>query len=162
MFRSVISGGRTHAVCVRPLILLSLLIFVPPVVPAQEGIGPVPAPAPRSVEEPWEPGAASTRTAAQPSMTNPARLFSDAAVALIGVYQRSIGPNSIQRCPFSPSCSNFALTAIRRYGFFPGLCLFIDRNLYRENPGIAEQYGLVRLPSGVLKLDDHYFLTGDE
>jgi hypothetical protein len=39
-----------------------------------------------------------------------------------------------------------------------GICFFIDRNLYRENPGVFQHYGLVRLSLGRLKLDDRFFL----
>jgi putative component of membrane protein insertase Oxa1/YidC/SpoIIIJ protein YidD len=85
-------------------------------------------------------------------------MFEVAVTGLIGFYQRQIGPQSVDRCPFWPSCSNFALQAIDRYGVIVGICFFIDRNLYRENPGVFQNYGLVRLSFGRLKLDDRYFL----
>ncbi len=115
-----------------------------------------------SQDRPWEPEDIRNFKHPEPRIPNPGSVFSDVAVDLIGFYQSSIGPKSIQRCPFYISCSNFALQAIRRYGFYKGICLFIDRNLYRENPGILNHYDLIRMPSGVLKLDDEKYLTGVE
>ncbi|MBM4170158.1 MAG: membrane protein insertion efficiency factor YidD [Ignavibacteria bacterium] len=107
---------------------------------------------------PWEPDDLPRRGAKLPTAPNPARVFQDAALSLIGVYQNRIGPLSIHRCPYTPSCSNFARRAIERHGLFVGLCMFIDRNMYRENPGMFRHYNLRRLPGGVLKLDDQFFL----
>jgi len=92
------------------------------------------------------------------SIPNPARLPRALSLRLIRWYQRDIATRSIPRCPFSPSCSNFAVQAIERYGLLSGLCLFIDRNLYRENPQIYDLYNLVQISHGILKLDDQYFL----
>jgi len=157
--RQIFSSGRTLFFCVRPLIVSGVILLFSFVSTAQEpqqsSVRAI-----RAIEEPWEPEDIRGENSPPPSLLNPARLFSDGAITLIGFYQSSIGPNSVQRCPFSPSCSNFALSAIRRYGFVAGVCLFIDRNLYRENPGIMNHYGLIRLPSGILKLDDHFYLTG--
>ena len=88
----------------------------------------------------------------------PSSVFEDAVTGLIGFYQQKIGSQSIDRCPFWPSCSNFALQAIHRHGVVLGICYFIDRNLYRENPGVFQRYGLARLSLGRLKLDDRFFL----
>jgi putative component of membrane protein insertase Oxa1/YidC/SpoIIIJ protein YidD len=116
----------------------------------------------RVPEEAWEPEDLKNLATPEPRLPNPARLFTDCAIDLIGFYQSSISPSSIQRCPFYPSCSNFTLQAIKRYGFLKGVCLFIDRNLYRENSDIMNHYDFIRLPSGILKLDDRIFLTGIE
>ncbi len=116
----------------------------------------------RVPEEVWEPEDLKNLPTPEPRLPNPARLFADCAIDLIGFYQSSISPGSIQRCPFYPSCSNFTLQAIRRYGFLKGVCLFIDRNLYRENSDVMNHYDLIRLPSGTLKLDDRIYLTGIE
>jgi len=77
---------------------------------------------------------------------------------LIGLYRNRIAVNSISRCPFKISCSHFAQLAIERYGFFKGVCLFIDRNFYRENIGIMYYYPFVEDVNGLLKLDDAYYL----
>lgn len=78
----------------------------------------------------------------------------------IGGYQESIGPRSISRCPFAISCSNYALQAVHLHGPVVGIMYFIDRNLYRENPGTPYMYPLIETESRVLKLDDSYFLFG--
>lgn len=107
--------------------------------------------------EPWERDDLPTvRRGAVTRQTT--SLVEDAVTKLIRVYQRHISPQSIDRCPFSPSCSNYALQAIHTHGAFLGLCYFIDRNLYRENPDAFGKYGLVRLSLGRLKLDDRFFL----
>lgn len=90
---------------------------------------------------------------------NPQSLMEVLSLTLIQIYQKDISPQSISRCPFYPSCSNFATNAISKYGFLIGTCLFIDRNLYRENPNIYQHYTFVETSPGLLKLDDSYFLN---
>lgn len=51
---------------------------------------------------------------------------------LIRLYQKIPGPWHNQ-CRFYPSCSNYAIEAITRYGFFKGWFLSIKRIL-RCNP----------------------------
>lgn len=42
------------------------------------------------------------------------------AMLVIRGYQRGISPVLPQSCRFSPSCSQYTLEAIERYGFFRG------------------------------------------
>lgn len=51
----------------------------------------------------------------------------------IRVYQICISPLFVPCCRFSPSCSEYAITAIRRYGPFKGLCSGLMR-LFRCHP----------------------------
>jgi putative membrane protein insertion efficiency factor len=53
----------------------------------------------------------------------PARLARAAAVAPITVYQRLISPAIPRRCKYEPTCSRYALEAIRTYGVWRGLVL---------------------------------------
>lgn len=108
----------------------------------------------------WEPDDLKKELLPIPKVPNPARVFQDAALDLIDLYQSKIGPLSIQRCPFTPSCSNFARQVIEQYGFLIGLSMFIDRNMYRENQAMFQHYNLRKLSMGVLKLDDRFFLGG--
>ncbi len=55
------------------------------------------------------------------------------AVAPIRLYQRAISPAIPQRCKYYPSCSAYAVGAIRRYGILRGLVLAAWRVL-RCNP----------------------------
>ena len=80
------------------------------------------------------------------------------ALGLIHVYQDRISPASISRCPFSISCSNFALRAISRRGLAFGLVMFIDRYYYRENATAFGNYDLVQADDGILKIDDSEYL----
>jgi len=79
---------------------------------------------------------------------------------LIKLYQKEISPQSISRCPFYISCSNYAYQAINRHGLIVGIAFFIDRNLYRENIESHLHYQLRETQFGVLKLDDSYYLYG--
>jgi uncharacterized protein len=54
-------------------------------------------------------------------------------VAPVRLYQRAISPALPQRCKYYPSCSNYAVTAIRQYGILRGLVLAAWR-LLRCNP----------------------------
>ncbi len=54
-------------------------------------------------------------------------------LALIRFYQRSISPNTAPHCKYIPTCSQYGLEAIERFGVFKGLALTIWRIL-RCNP----------------------------
>lgn len=55
------------------------------------------------------------------------------AVAPVRFYQRFVSPAIPQRCKYHPSCSQYAVTALRRYGILRGLVLAGWR-LLRCNP----------------------------
>ena len=55
------------------------------------------------------------------------------AVAPIRLYQRVISPALPQRCRYYPSCSEYAVQAVRSYGILRGLVLGAWR-LLRCNP----------------------------
>jgi putative membrane protein insertion efficiency factor len=50
-------------------------------------------------------------------------------LALIRFYQRSISPLSPPRCRFHPTCSQYALEAIQKYGALKGGWLALRRFL---------------------------------
>jgi putative component of membrane protein insertase Oxa1/YidC/SpoIIIJ protein YidD len=115
-----------------------------------------------SVTEPeaWEPdvlgGGLSGTPAAKPEIS----MDADLAIQLIRFYQTDINTNSVSRCPFSVSCSNFALQAIGRYGFGTGILFFIDRIYFREHQAAYLYYPNKRNERNQTRLDDTYFLTG--
>ncbi|MDO4730953.1 MAG: membrane protein insertion efficiency factor YidD [Clostridia bacterium] len=55
------------------------------------------------------------------------------AVFLIRYYQNFISPLSAPKCKYYPTCSNYALEAFEKYGFFIGFILSAWRIL-RCNP----------------------------
>jgi uncharacterized protein len=55
------------------------------------------------------------------------------AVAPVRAYQRAISPALPQRCKYYPSCSEYAVGAIKRYGLLRGAVLAAWR-LLRCNP----------------------------
>ena len=55
------------------------------------------------------------------------------AIAPIRLYQRLISPALGQRCKYYPSCSEYAVQAIRTFGILRGLVLAVWR-LLRCNP----------------------------
>ena len=55
------------------------------------------------------------------------------AVAPITAYQRLISPALPRRCKYEPTCSHYAVGAIREYGILRGLVLSAWR-LLRCNP----------------------------
>jgi putative membrane protein insertion efficiency factor len=61
------------------------------------------------------------------------RLARELAVAPIRLYQRVLSPALRPRCRYAPSCSDYAVDAIREYGIIRGLILASWR-LLRCNP----------------------------
>ena len=53
--------------------------------------------------------------------------------APIRLYQRAISPALPARCKYHPSCSAYAIAAVRRYGVMRGVVLAVWR-LLRCNP----------------------------
>ena len=60
-------------------------------------------------------------------------------IALIRFYRRSISPYTPSCCKFSPTCSAYALEAIRKYGALKGGWLAF-RRLLRCNPFYKGDY----------------------
>jgi uncharacterized protein len=48
-------------------------------------------------------------------------------IALIKIYQWIISPLLGPQCRFTPTCSNYALQAFKKYGLFKGFWLAIKR-----------------------------------
>lgn len=60
-------------------------------------------------------------------------------LSLIRFYQRYISPNTKPSCRFLPTCSNYALEAIQKYGALKGGWLAFKR-LMRCNPFYKGDY----------------------
>ena len=50
-------------------------------------------------------------------------------IKIIKFYQILISPLLGSNCKFYPTCSNYAIEALRKYGFFKGLYLSVSRIL---------------------------------
>ncbi len=61
------------------------------------------------------------------------RLLSEALILPIRFYQRFISPLTPPSCRFTPTCSQYAIEALRKHGPFKGLALAVWRIL-RCNP----------------------------
>ena len=110
-------------------------------------------------EEPWEKeDIISQQERGEQSSKIRSLPFEYLSGAVISWYQKEVGTNSISRCPYRISCSRFAKRAIDEHGFLLGISLFIDRNLYRENSHMYENYDLVLSKNGTMKLDDEFYL----
>jgi putative membrane protein insertion efficiency factor len=79
----------------------------------------------------------STSAPAEPPAHGPLELLRRGARAIvlapILVYQRVISPAIPRRCKYEPTCSRYAVEAVRRYGILRGLVLAGWR-LLRCNP----------------------------
>ena len=69
----------------------------------------------------------------RPSSRAAARILRAAVLAPIIAYQRLVSPAIPRRCKYEPTCSRYAVDAIRRYGALRGLVLAGWR-LLRCNP----------------------------
>lgn len=52
---------------------------------------------------------------------------------MIDFYQQKVSVRQGQRCPCLPTCSNYTIYAINKYGFFCGFIMGIERIYFREN-----------------------------
>lgn len=89
-------------------------------------------------------------------------LFSSLGICFVHYYQDKVSTNSINRCPFYLSCSNYTLEAFKLKGAFWGVISFIDRAYFRENFDSYNMYPLKSTKNGILKLDDMYYLYGED
>jgi putative membrane protein insertion efficiency factor len=76
---------------------------------------------------------ASPSSRPPPSASALSRAARAVAVAPIVVYQRAISPALPRRCKYEPTCSRYAIDAIRAYGILRGAVLASWRVL-RCNP----------------------------
>ena len=110
----------------------------------------------------WEPGdPVPVWIDAEPDLSKPHGMMGGIALSMVRFYQKSISVKSVSRCPFYISCSSYAVHAIKRKGLLLGLCYYVDRHFYRENPGMYLHYEYHETESGVLKLDDSFFILGE-
>ena len=54
-------------------------------------------------------------------------------ITMIRFYQRYLSPLKFTKCPYYPSCSNYGLEAVQKYGAFKGCILALWR-IIRCNP----------------------------
>lgn len=54
-------------------------------------------------------------------------------IRMIRFYQKNISPLKSTKCPYYPTCSNYALQAVEKYGAFKGAVLALWR-IIRCNP----------------------------
>ena len=54
-------------------------------------------------------------------------------ITMIRFYQRYLSPLKSTKCPYHPSCSNYGIEAIQKYGAFKGGILALWR-IIRCNP----------------------------
>jgi putative membrane protein insertion efficiency factor len=64
---------------------------------------------------------------------NPSRWPRRAAIAMIRGYQVSLAHLMVTQCRFTPSCSNYTLEAVNRYGVVKG-CWLGARRILRCHP----------------------------
>ncbi len=70
---------------------------------------------------------------ARPARNRATRIVRGLATAPIVIYQRFVSPAIPRRCKYEPTCSRYAVEAIKRYGILRGAVLAAWR-LLRCNP----------------------------
>ncbi len=73
-------------------------------------------------------------------------------------YHTKLEYNTIRRCPFLITCSNFAYMQIEKRGLLLGTLYFIDRHYYRENFDAFAIYPMKQNSEGIYKLDDNFYV----
>ncbi|WP_083915558.1 membrane protein insertion efficiency factor YidD [Demetria terragena] len=81
--------------------------------------------------------AKAERSTEQDDVVGLSRLLITPLVVIVRFYQKWISPMTPPTCRFTPSCSAYALTALRRHGLLRGTWLAIRRVLrcHPWNPG---------------------------
>jgi len=54
-------------------------------------------------------------------------------IGAVGFYQSYISPVNGERCPMTPSCSAYAVQAIKKHGFFIGIMMTADRLIHESD-----------------------------
>ena len=88
--------------------------------------------------------------AAEPAAAQPG-IGEDIAAAPVLFYQRFLGSSWGHRCPSYPSCSNYALLAIRKHGAVLGSIMTFDRLLHEADEARSATPVLV---GGTMKVYD--------
>ena len=89
-------------------------------------------------------------TAAGPSAAKEGALEEIAAAPVL-FYQRFLGPHWGRRCAYYPSCSNYALLAIRKHGALVGSVMTFDRLQHESNEA---RYSPLLRSGGEIKVYD--------
>lgn len=54
-------------------------------------------------------------------------------IGAVGFYQSYISPVNGERCPMIPTCSAYAVQAIKKHGFFIGIMMTADRLIHESD-----------------------------
>ncbi|MDI6753919.1 MAG: membrane protein insertion efficiency factor YidD [Thermodesulfobacteriota bacterium] len=81
-------------------------------------------------QEPWE---NSFSRAGKKNLEQEAFLAQRAVEGLVGFFKNYISPVDGDRCPSYPSCSQYALEAVRKHGALVGLVMAFGRLLHESD-----------------------------
>jgi putative component of membrane protein insertase Oxa1/YidC/SpoIIIJ protein YidD len=75
---------------------------------------------------------------------------------MLKYYQDNVSPRQGPKCPASPSCSSFTLTAMSEYGAALGFIMGMDRIYFRENFDMKylRHYRPANLGNNIIKVYD--------
>ncbi|MGW2017790.1 membrane protein insertion efficiency factor YidD [Streptomyces sp. NPDC001927] len=85
-------------------------------------------------------GKARPSSGARPSAGRPSGRVAGALHGAVGFYRDTISPTRPPCCPYTPSCSTYAVKALSRHGALRGGLLTVAR-LLRCRPGAARRRG---------------------
>jgi putative component of membrane protein insertase Oxa1/YidC/SpoIIIJ protein YidD len=75
---------------------------------------------------------------------------------MLKYYQVNVSPRQGPKCPASPSCSSFTLSAMSEYGALQGFVMGMDRIYFRENFDMKylKHYLPVNIGNNIIKVYD--------
>ncbi len=129
---------RLAAISFAALLLVASLLWMPAAV-ADEGLLRGPR---RTVR---------TGTAAVEQTAPHQGIMERIAAAPVLFYQQFLGPSWGRQCSYHPSCSNYALLAVRKHGAFLGSIMAFDRLQHESDEG---RYSPPILARGTIKVYD--------
>ncbi len=91
----------------------------------------------------WSVGEPAKRDALEHSKSNVDYVLQASVTAMIRVFQRFVSPVDGPSCSFFPTCSSYAMYAIKKHGLFIGIPMATERMARNHNVDTFSRYQII-------------------